>query len=358
MIARRHLRLLLLLLPLLAQAQDVRIGVLGLFKPQRLVISALPASAVVVTTGAGEFSLDASSGNSSAELQVEGDALILRAGSQIGRASSVQAAGRDGGAVSFVLSIPGKIHRRYFGTLEVHARAGRAVPVVTMDLETAVASIVAAENLPGTPLEAMKAQAVVSRSYLLAARNRHSDFDFCDTTHCQFLREPPPPASAASRAAQSTRGLVLAYHDQPFAAMFTRSCGGTARTPAQVGMETGPYPYFPVECPYCRQHPVRWTRRVSEQDAARLRRGGELARLEIARLSGWDAVPSNNFREKPVDRAVLLVGTGEGHGIGLCQRGARAMAADGFSFRQILAHYFPNTTLITAAPGLQRAAAF
>src|SRR6266571_2973368 len=60
-----------------------------------------------------------------------------------------------------------------------------------MDRETATASVVAAENTPDTPLEALKAQAVAARSYFVAGRGRHHDFDFCDTTHCQFLREPP-----------------------------------------------------------------------------------------------------------------------------------------------------------------------
>jgi peptidoglycan hydrolase-like amidase len=51
-----------------------------------------------------------------------------------------------------------------------------------MDLEVAVASAVAAETLPGTPLEALKAQANVTRSYDLAGR-RHAGFDLCDTKH-------------------------------------------------------------------------------------------------------------------------------------------------------------------------------
>jgi len=43
---------------------------------------------------------------------------------------------------------------------------------------------------------------------------------------------------------------------------------------------------------------------------------------------------------------VFLEGAGQGHGIGLCQRGAKAMAEEGSNFRQILNHYFPNTGLI------------
>jgi len=43
---------------------------------------------------------------------------------------------------------------------------------------------------------------------------------------------------------------------------------------------------------------------------------------------------------------VILEGAGQGHGIGLCQRGAQAMAEEGSSYRQILNHYFPNAALV------------
>jgi len=43
---------------------------------------------------------------------------------------------------------------------------------------------------------------------------------------------------------------------------------------------------------------------------------------------------------------ILVEGIGQGHGIGLCQSGAKAMAADGADFRQILSHYYPNATIV------------
>jgi len=61
-------------------------------------------------------------------------------------------------------------------------------------------------------------------------------------------------------------------------------------------------------------------------------------------------VPSNTFTAHTDGDEVILRGTGQGHGIGFCQRGASAMAAQGADFRQIIRHYFPNTTLAPAAP--------
>ena len=338
--------LVLLLATQAAWAQDVRIGVLGLFHPRQLTLQAAPAQAVIVHAGTKNFVLERSSGEDTAKITMSGSDLIIQIGSQSVRTSSLRVSSRSNGGADFVLSVPGKLSRRYRGALDVKAVAGVLVPVVQMDLETAVASVVQAESAPGTPLEALKAQAVATRSYFVAARGRHRGFDFCDTTHCQFLRAPPSSESDASRAVLATRGLVLVYRDQAVAAMFTRSCGGRTRTPREVGLSSLAYPYFPVACDYCLRHPSRWVRRVSSAEAAELRERGEASRLEVDRRLGWDAVPSNNFTAHSDARGVVLEGSGEGHGVGLCQAGARAMAQAGAAFREILEHYYPNTQLV------------
>jgi stage II sporulation protein D len=222
-----------------------------------------------------------------------------------------------------------------------------------MDLENAVASVVAAESTPGTPSEALKALAVAARSYFVAGKGRHRDFDFCDTTHCQFLREPLASNTAAAQAISATRGLVIAYQSQPVAAMYTRSCSGSTRTPAELGLPPAAYPYYSVDCQYCRQNPSRWESRLSAADAAALRGSNEFSRLRLGRSLGWSAVPSNNFVVRKEGEQTILRGVGQGHGIGLCQAGAKAMAEEGADFREILAHYYPNTAIITlgrAAP--------
>jgi stage II sporulation protein D len=298
--------------------------------------------------GEKTFVLERSSGSDTAEITVSGGDLLLHTGKQSVRISELRASTRGNGASDFMLAIPGKITRRYHGLLEVKAGAGNLVPVIQMDLESAVASVVQAESAPDAPLEALQAQAVATRSYVVAARARHRDFDFCDTTHCQFLREPPPPESNASRATVATRGLVLAYQGRAVPAMFTRSCGGRTRTPQEVGLSGEGYPYFSAVCEYCLRHPTHWIRHLAPADAADmdLRQPTENSRLETDRHLGWDAVPSNNFIARHDAAGVVLEGTGEGHGIGLCQAGAKAMAQSGASFREILAHYYPNTTVV------------
>ena len=323
----------------------VTVSVLGLFHPLELVVSAVSGHALVLKSEDTSIILENSSVRSAA-IRMERSGLMVCAGKSGLRAESVTITGGNGGAEDFILEIPGKIKRRYHGTIKILPSATNLLALVTMDLETAVASVVAAEGESYTPPEALKAYAIAARSYLVAGRARHRGFDFCDTTHCQFLRTPPASTSSAATAAQVTRGLVLAYKDRPFAAMYTRSCSGQTRTPAQVGLGFAAYPYYSVVCVHCRQHPVRWSANLSAQEAGSLRASDEGARLAVARRLGWSAVPSNDFSLSRGRDRVLLRGVGNGHGIGLCQAGARAMAASGSGFREILRHYYPNSEIV------------
>jgi len=347
----------LMLAGVFVHAQDVRVGVLGLFRPHQFALSPLAGSALIVHVGAESVVLEASSGMNIAHISVRGDNVVLTVGTRVLRAAEVTVTSRANGPVDFTLAVPGKIARRYRGALELKPDSRVLTAVVTMDLETAVASVVAAEGTVDAPSEALKALAVAARSYFVAGKGRHRDFDFCDTTHCQFLRAPPASASAATQAVSATRGLVItyqsAYQSQPIAAMYTRSCSGRTRTPSELGLPPAAYPYYSVECNYCRQHPARWESRLSAEDAATLRSFNESSRLRLGRRLGWSAVPSNDFVMRKEGKQTVLRGVGRGHGIGLCQAGAKAMAEAGADFREILAHYYPNTVIIalgSAAP--------
>jgi peptidoglycan hydrolase-like amidase len=331
-------------------AQTIRIGVLGLLHPKELTLAAAHSEAVLVLIADQSFVLAPNSPRDIARIRIAADILSVEIKGQLLQAKEIRATSRGNTAVTVVFSIPDGISRQYRGSVSITAAADNTIqPIIAMDLETAVASAVLAESAPGTPLEALKAQSVAARSYYVAGSGRHETFDFCDLTHCQALREPPAPTSPAARATAATQGLVLSYQDRPIATMFTRSCGGRTRTPAEVGLPTNSYPYFAVLCDICHNNPVRWTRRISPEDAAILAKG-EAGRLAVDRRLGWHAVPSNNFTARTQNAQVLLEGAGQGHGIGLCQRGASAMARSGATFREILAHYFPNTTLSQSWP--------
>jgi hypothetical protein len=277
---------------------DVRVGVFGLFHPAALTVSAAEDAISL----RGERDGCVLRGGDEARVGLDGGSLRVTCGAALAfSARSVRVTGPSGGPANLEMGVAGKIRRRFHGRLDVTAAGPELVPVVSMDLETAVASVVSAEQIGSTPLEALKAQAVAARSFFTAARGRHHGYDFCDTTHCQFLREEPAADHPAARAARETAGLVLTFRGAPMAAFYSASCGGRTRTLAGAGLQAADgYPYFSVECPSC----VR-------------RHEGERS----------------------------------GHGVGLCQEGAAGLAAErGASFADILQYYYPGTTLEMRAP--------
>jgi stage II sporulation protein D len=312
-----------------AQKDTVRISVLSLFHPKSLVLAS--TRPLTLTLDSQTITLPPSQ---PATLTSLGETLTLTTAS----AEAISTTSLTLPDSSFTLTVPGKLTRFYRAALSVTVTHGALQPILTIPTELAVASIVTAEAPPHAPLEALKAQAVVSRSFLLANTHGHPNFDACDTTHCQFLRSPPPPSSPAARATRATQNQVLTWRAAPeslpqvVAAMYSRSCGGRTRphptTPDR-------YPYYAVPCAYCLRHPERWTRPATRAPTT------EQQRLAYNRTHGWSAIPSNNSTATPH----ALEGTGTGHGIGLCQLGAADLAAHGTPYPQILAHYFPNTNL-------------
>jgi stage II sporulation protein D len=322
----------------LAQEREVGIGVLGLFHPKEVVISPVAARPLNCAAGDERWAV-----REPLHIRLEGASMRLSPGAET-HAAQISCDDGQSGPADFQIAVPGKLSRSYHGKLEVIADAAELVVVVKMELETAVASIVAAESPPHAPLEALKAQAVAARSFLIAGKGRHRKFEFCDTTHCQFLREPPEAASPAAHAAAATRGLVLAYKGESFAAMYSASCGGRTHSLEELGIAASGYPYFAVTCNYCRRHPEKWVARISESDAAGLA-PTESSRIRLARKLGWKTVPGNSYTSRTENGEVILEGAGVGHGVGLCQRGGADMARKGASFQQILEHYYPNTEL-------------
>lgn len=69
----------------------------------------------------------------------------------------------------------------------------------------------------------------------------------------------------------------------------------------------------------------------------------EAARLDINRKLGSHTLPSNNYQARADGSEVRLEGRGEGHGVGVCQKGIAALAASGEDYRALLSRYLPQT---------------
>ncbi len=265
--------------------------------------------------------------------------------------------------------------RSYRGALRISAENGSLAILVVAAIDDYVADVVASETLPQTPFEALRAQAIVSRSYVLATRNRHKNADACDLAHCQLFRAShvsPRHHAEARRATLSTKQLVLRLASDHIArAVFHSACGGHTASPHEVfggNDETGAQAVADIECP-----PMRWTAAIARDAAAIVGRSlfgvgngtweftygdagivsevvdrdtgvvvrGDVFARAFDRALDWGVVRSGRFTISPTSSGLELRGTGHGHLVGLCQQGAANLAKRGQSYRQILAHYFP-----------------
>jgi stage II sporulation protein D len=267
--------------------------------------------------------------------------------------------------------------------LKITALVSTLSLVATLPVERYVELVVASESGAADGPESRKALAVVARSFALQASHGHANFDVCDSTHCQWVHWHTTPEAHA--AALATAGEVLWLHGSRAAAYFHQNCGGhTAAAaevwPGRVGQEHGSLNHLVSRAdPFCqRVGSSEWSATISRADltqavaAAGLvapgwksltvaKRGvsgratvlqvgsvqipAESFRLAVGRALGWNQIRSNWFEVTAQGDSFLFHGRGSGHGVGLCQAGAAEMAREGHGYREILAQYFPGTTL-------------
>ncbi|HYL98491.1 MAG TPA: SpoIID/LytB domain-containing protein [Blastocatellia bacterium] len=271
----------------------------------------------------------------------------------------------------------------------------------SLSLEDYILGVVLAEASVETELEALKAQAVISRTYALKnlRRHAHEGYDFCSTTHCQRYVDPgqkPELEQLARRAVAETAGQVLVdSHGRLIDAYFGGSCGGMS---ADIGTLWGvPAPSYLRGVPdtYCSSMPhAHWTEtiplaklrgalrsdsrtdpgagladvKVARRDhtgraqlveidgAKRKTVSGWVFKIVVGRALGWNVLLSSRFDVERHGNDFVFHGSGFGHGLGLCQQGSHVMASRGFGYRAILSHYFPGTKATAGpAPEISRA---
>lgn len=254
-----------------------------------------------------------------------------------------------------------------------------------MSIETYLEGVVAGEMKNTFPLEALKAQAIVARTYTLAKMaqgelvNRKADAS-TDIREFQAYRSEAVN-DAVREAVQMTRGQVLEYDGEPIMAWFHASAGGMTAT-AEEGLD-----YTKKATPYIvpvqsedddAPEEVREWEAVFTQEEVRealAASGKEIDRIESMEMAGRGEsgrttsfiingeltvsapslrmalgstkLPSLLLDEVDInERAVRFVGRGYGHGVGMSQWGAYHMAQTGATAEEITAHYYPQTTLV------------
>lgn len=265
----------------------------------------------------------------------------------------------------------------YRGAASVIARAGRSLDVVNvLDVEEYVRGVVPVEMPSAWPDEALRAQAVIARTYAIARLRSAGDYDLCATTACQVYGGASVETARADAAAAATRGIIASYGGRPARTVFHADSGGYTASAREVWGQDVPYlvarpdpgsrsPRSPWKVLPTAATVVsavaRFAPQVGELRALWVSARTESGRVDGLALQGDRGTASlagqtaRDFTRALGAQSTLLAvtsyapltleGTGWGHGVGLSQWGARSLALAGWTYDQILAYYYPGVGL-------------
>jgi len=293
----------------------------------------------------------------------------------------------------------------YRGNLLIFlSEKGRLVLVNQLSLEEYLYGVVSSEIPSSSPFEALKAQAVVARTIAFKNLGRHKKegFDFCKDVHCQVYRGLSAETPRIRRAVDATQGEVIMYKGSFIEAFYHANCGGCLASDV-FGEERYLYSNredndkkdkicflarkkeewfksYPEDFFSSQNKNFRWQRIYDEEDF-KLAFGKSLSKLRKINIleegdcahkkkieidfvdkkeiiekdyyirKYFDHLKSSAFifeikynkKNKPV--LFILWGAGFGHGAGLSQEGAIKMAQDGFSYKEIIHHYYKDVEI-------------
>ncbi len=274
---------------------------------------------------------------------------------------------------------------QYRGILILRLDPGQTVTVVEeANVEEYLEGVLPHEMDPGWPLEALKAQAVVARTFTYAnlGKFRKDGFDLTSDTRSQVYKGTTGVNENVRAAVRQTRGEVLGWKGKLLRVYYHACCGGATTDAGAAWGNDGeiPPPLRGVRDPWCATSPhMKWVAyfawadltaaiserrmltsplkslRIGARDAAGyvrtflIRSGRENVEMRASDLRGaLGAGEMKSVRIRAVNmlkKGVEFIGGGSGHGVGLCQWGARLQAEKGRSYTKILSFYFPGSDL-------------
>ena len=311
-----------------------------------------------------------------------------------------------------------KEDQEFAGTLEIKPTPNPSpkggepweVAINTIDLEDYLCSVISSEMNANSPMELLKAHAVISRSWAIRAMQKpnHEGFDVCADDHCQRYEGLRRMNERAVEAVRATRGQVLMYNNEICDCRYYKCCGGRTEI-WRTCWEDIDVPYIQsVQCDYCdmsrlpsavSRHILRLVLNDYDQETKDFRdwqvtytdeeldeivnskhpgighvialeplHRGASGRIDMLRIVGSERTDvigkelnirytlsrkclySSWFDVKHENGAWTLQGHGWGHGAGLCQIGAAVMASEGKTYEEILSYYYHNTQLMILSP--------
>jgi stage II sporulation protein D len=291
-------------------------------------------------------------------------------------------------AASFRLQSEGPIRlggREYQSPIDL-VRNGDGLAVVNeVPLEEYVVGVLRAETFERFPVEALRAQAIAARTYAAYHRLLGEGKPFhiiASTAHQQFFGRVPP-GSPMWDAVSATAGQVLRWEGEVFPAFYHADSGGFTEEPRNVFASSNMPALKSVRCEFSTSSPhFYWNLDLKLSEMADLlrRQGfdvGTVRAVEVTerapslraitvavrgshgivrlrgndfrRMVGYETLKSTLFAVA-VDRGTAhFSGRGYGHGVGMCQWGAKGMAEQGYTAAQIVSFYYPGAVLGTLA---------
>lgn len=285
-----------------------------------------------------------------------------------------------------------KISRSYRGWLVIEPDGDKLSVINELPLEDYLLGVVPCEMPSSWPVECLKAQSIAARTYALsrALSRANERFHLVDTVMSQVYRGFDVETPRTNSAVQETRGKVLTFAGRPISAMYSADAGGISAGFDEVFSGNG--------APYLISKPdtdksgksyssgskyAQWELKLNKSKieeilASKKIQLGEFMGMEILEKGASGRVTSikilceqdelilkgNEFRNLMgvnVLRSTLfdvafngeewvLTGRGWGHGVGMCQAGAKGRAEAGQDYLTILSAYYPNTEIsITSA---------
>ena len=282
--------------------------------------------------------------------------------------------------------------KRYSGKINIVFRNNKILVINVLGVEKYLNSVVGSEMPHKWHIEALKAQAIASRTYALKKTN-NGLYDIDSTQTNQVYNGLESSTFKTRRAVRETRSLVITYKNKLINALFHSSSGGMTENSEAVWSD--PYPYLVTVKDFDQKNPkIRWNKEVSKSElkeifpiiggiqqieVLNITETGRIKNLKITGTFGDKVITGKEFRSKLGLKSTLfrptisedfydkkdlnnqsniqfhpyltISGMGAGHGVGMSQWGARYMADKGYKANQILKYFYKGVNI---KPFIQR----